>query len=191
MLQKSYSESPFFSNEFNDNVESNLHVWYSCGQKIPGMESDFLRSICRYYFLVSVEFAPKFKPDSSPQQRIISDFVRIFYPRKRLQIPCEGLYDYDYLSIRQLNTANILPPPLNVPGVIEEVEVSLGRKFMAGFYDDDHNDPTGITEYYLNWLISLKIFSTVELDIISITFFRATVQKKIEGESYSGNLKRF
>lgn len=191
MLQKNYSKSPFFSNEFYNNVESNLHVWYSRGQKTPGIEADFLRSICRYYFLTSVTFAPKFKPDSSPQQRMISDFVRIFYPRKKLQIPREGLYDYDYLSMRQLNTANIPPPPLTVPEIMEKIEASLGRKFMAGFYDDDFNDPTGITEYYLNWLISLKIFSIIELDIIAITFFRATMQKKIEGESYSGNLKRF
>lgn len=191
MLQKNYSESPFLSNEFYNNIESNLHVWYSCGQKIPGIESDFLRSICRYYFLVSVEFAPKFKPDSSPQQRTISAFVRIFYPRKKLQIQREGLYDYDYLSMHQLNTANIPPPPLNLPGVIEEIEASLGQKFMAGFYDDDYNDPTGIAEYYLNWLISLKIFSVIELDVMRIIFFRATVQKKLEGESYSGNLKRF
>jgi hypothetical protein len=197
ILQEDYSNSPFFSNTWANECKSNTHVWNGRGQIIPNIESEFLKIIGRYYFLISKELADKFKIDSCDEQKTISNFAMAFYPRKKIMrgfdpikeqiVDSDDLYNYKWKTVSNLNTAEL---PISVPDDIPDAFDTLGNRLMHGFYDDDFNDPAGIVEYYLNWIISLKILSSVELEMITIIFIRGIVQKQIEKDRTDETTKR-
>lgn len=198
MLQCDYSNSPFFSNSFIKKSKNNMHIWNARGQRTSGVESEFLKILGRYYFLMSKEFAKGFKIESCREQNIISRFAQIYYPRKKIVkafdpvektiVESKDLYDYKWKSLRQLDEVTYLPipPPDDLIGGF----LTLGAKIIRSFYDDDYNDPAGITEYYLNWFINLKIFSTLELGIITLIFIRGIVQKQLEKDRDDSTTKR-
>lgn len=197
ILQGNYSNSPFFSNFWGYECKSNTRIWRGRGQIIPNIESEFLKILGRYYFLISKELANKFKIDSCNEQKTISNFTMAFYPRSKVMIgfdpikkqlvESDDLYNYKWKTISDLNTSQF---PIPIPEDIDEGFDTLGNRLMHGFYDDDFNDPAGVVEYYLNWIISLKILSSLELGMIIITFIRGIVQKQIEKDRTDETTKR-
>lgn len=187
LLQDDYSGSPFFSNQWSLTCGSNARIWRGKSQLIPNLESEFLKILGRYYFLISKEFAPKFKLDSSVEQKTISEFAKAFYPRVKLTrgfdpikkqlVESDELYNYGYKSVSDLNSSEF---PIPVPDGDDDLFDSLGHRLLHGFYDDDFNDPAGIVEYYLGWITSLNILSSIELGIVVLIFLRGVIQKQIE-----------
>ena len=199
ILQRDYSNSPFLTNTYIKESKNNLHVWDARGQLVSGIEVEFLKILGRYYFLVSKVFSQRYKIESCKEQQIISDFTKKFFPRKKIEraydpikkttFESNELYDYKIKSMADLDKATNLPLP--PPDDFSEGFNSLGARIMHSFYDDDYNDPTGIAEYYLDWLFNMKVFSKLELGIIAILYFRAIVQKELEKNEKDSQLRRF
>ena len=215
LLQSDYAHSPFFSSIWRDECKSNTYIWNGKGQAIPNLESEFLKILGRYYFLISKDLSPNFKIDSCDEQKIVSNFTSAFYPRNKLlrefdpippykkkmnksnsidtnkillKLDVDTIHEY-FMKTTDENRTKIMmrcnPKDANDP-----FDTTRGHFLMHGFADDNFNDPSGIVEYYLYWIIELDIFSSLELYIVRFAFMLGVTQNMIEEFEPNYNIKQ-
>lgn len=188
LLQKNYLYSPYYSEKFAKQLKRTTQVFLEKGIYTSDIEIDFLKTLGRYYFLISLKYSSDLKIDSSKEQIKISKFVQSFYSsniqnndlttksigrnekaKKDLEILDEDFHEYltglgpfDYIEEDTLKT-------------LKKIDKSFGGRFIRKFKLNLQSDPIEVTYYYAEWLFKLGIFSTLEQKMIDLTILHAEI----------------
>jgi len=171
-VQSDYTESPYYSNKYLESQKQILAISVIKGTPLQDTSAEFLRILGRYYFLISEKLS-NFDIDSCKEHKIISEFVRSFYPKSRIRddklsdsLTEDPITDYwfgDEKYRKQRLTKEMIKR-------LDEVHECLGGKFAKRFDKYENNDHYAITDYYYNWIFTLGIFSRLEKRIIQLYF---------------------
>ena len=169
ILQKDYSESVYCSNQFINNTNITTHIYFGKIESEPYIVAEFLKVLGRYYYLISRKFTNKFKIDSCKEQKIISEFARMFYPKTTLNYAEDSeKIHIDVLAMYMLENG----PPYHEMISSEELKIldkvmsGLAGKIVKKYVMYSETDPLNIYDYYIKWILSLQIFSKLERRII-------------------------
>jgi len=171
IMGSDYTSSPYYSNKFAENYGSSEPEVLLCkGLPLNDIHFEFLRTLGRYYFLISNKFSKGYKIDSCKEQKIISDFITSFFPKStirndRLSNSIDRVSIQNYLMGRhhflEENTIE------RIKSVMDD---SDGFKFSTRYEYYGHNDPRIISNYYIKWIFGLELFSNIEKTIIQANF---------------------
>lgn len=189
MLQRDYTNSPYYSNQFDENHKINTRIALVRGLPLPDLQAEFLRILGRYYFLVSKNDSIGGKIDSCGKQKIISIFVQNFFSRSN--IPNDKLSDsitsdlvVEYWLSNQKPRKQFVKPEMIER--LDEAHKTLGGKFARKFDRYGNNDPFIVSSYYNEWVFSLGLFSTLEKRIIQ-TYLDETEDYEKESKTTDHN----
>ena len=178
ILQNDYPLSKFYSkklkNKFlnNNNPTFGPVTIYLCkGEKTPDIETEFLRILGRYYFIVSTNFSIQMKYNSSEKLNTISRFIHDFFPRSgissndknALSLSPKLLESYRFYDI---GTSEPISPKQSL--LLEIVSKSPSGELRRTIWNDLTRDPIFIVKYYVELFYRLEIFSYLEKRILSI-----------------------
>ena len=163
VLQRDYSESAYCSNQFINNANITTHIYFGKIETEPDIVAEFLKILGRYYYLISNQFANQMKIDSCKEQKIISSFASSFYPKSKFN------YDEDSKKIHIDVLADYIlnsPPYILVESeeqkILDNVMGGIVGKLVRKYILYSETDPLNIYDYYLQWILSLRIFSKLE-----------------------------
>jgi len=171
-IRINYSKSPYCSNEFLKTRKEITKISMIKAEPIQDIPAEFLRILGRYYFLISEKLS-KWEFNSCKEQKIISEFVKSFYPKSK--IPDDKLSES--ISEEQIEKYwfdNHKPRKrFFKKGMIkrlDEVHECLGGKFAQKFDKFRFNERFFVSDYYNNWIFTLGIFSLLEKRVIQTYF---------------------
>jgi len=170
-VQQNYISSPYYSNKFAEKHGSSEPEVLLCkGLPLNDIHFEFLRTLGRYYFLISNKFSKDYKIDSCNEQKIISDFVTSFFLKST--IANDRLSNsIDRVSIQnyQMGRHHFLEEK-TIERIKSVMNDSDGFKFSTRYEDYGHNDPFIVSSYYIKWIFGLELFSNIEKTIIQANF---------------------
>jgi len=190
MMGSDYTNSPYYSNKFAEKYGSSEPGVLLCkGLPLNDIRFEFLRTLGRYYFLISNEFSKGYKIDSCNEQKIISDFVTSFFPKSTItndrlnnSIDKDSIINYQISSRHHFLKKNTLARIKNV------MQKSDGVKFSTRYEYYGHNDPFIISNYYIKWIFRLDLFSNIEKTIIQTNFDESEdYEDEAKDRSYEGD----
>ncbi|MGI0026564.1 MAG: hypothetical protein ACREAD_01810 [Nitrosopumilaceae archaeon] len=189
MLQRDYTNSPYYSNQFYDNHKINTRISLVRGLPLPDLQAEFLRIIGRYYFLISKNYSKNGAIDSCDEQRIISRFVQNFFPKSKIpndkmseSITVDHIVEYwldNQKPRRKFFKSGMIER-------LDEVHKALGGKLAKKFDRYGNNDPFIVANYYNEWIFSLGLFSLLEKRIIE-TYLDETEKYEKESKTMDHN----
>jgi len=171
LVERDYTNSPYYSKEFAKKYPSSNPGIYLCkGLPLNDIRFEFLRILGRYYFMVSNKFSTKYRIDSCKEQKIITDFVTSFFPKSPIKndeldksIDKNSIIDFQWGSDKALGKKII-------DRIRKISKSSDGAKFSTRYEYYGHNDPFIISNYYIEWIFGLELFSKIEKTIIQTNF---------------------
>ena len=172
LLEQDYTISPYYSNEFaRQDIKTEPAVYLCKGLPINDIQSDFLKILGRYYFLISNKFSTEYEIDSSDEQRTITGFTINFFPNPNLESNeiYSSLDDDDKIS-NYFSDDHTRLTPTEFEAFDEIKNKNVGGKFATRYEYYGHNDTFIVADYYLKWILGLNIFSSIEKKMIQMNF---------------------
>ncbi|MBS1268508.1 MAG: hypothetical protein MAG458_01237 [Nitrosopumilus sp.] len=173
-LLSDYSQSSYYTNQFAKENEFNPKISLIKGIPNEDINVEFLLILGRYYFLISRALSKKGKIDSCQEQKVITNFIKAFFPKSKI-----GNDDID----KKIDDDKIIE---YIASIEKPRERFLGKEILDrlnqfhdsfwGKYairnnnsvDDNYinNDPRVVINYCIQWLYDLELFSRIEKKII-------------------------
>ena len=189
MLQRDYTNSPYYSNQFLDDHKIITRISLCKGLPISDLQAEFLRILGRYYFLISKKYSKDGEIDSCEEQKIVSTFTQNFFSKSK--IPNDKLSEsittdliVEYWLDNQRPRQKFFKK-----GMLErldEVHRVLGGKFAKKFDRYGNNDPFIVVNYYNEWVFGLGLFSLLEKRVIQ-TYLEETEEYEMESKTTDHN----
>lgn len=173
ILQRNYPKSDFYSKamldkfmDFTNPTFGYLSI-YSCqGSETFDLESQFLKILGRYYFMLSLVFSKRMQQDSSPEQKTVSEFIRTFFFRSQINND-----EYTkWLSLEKIKKHRTTPieldPKKNAETkLLEKISNSLTGKLKIDL-NYQYPDPIFVYEFYYELFFTCGLFSILERRIL-------------------------
>ncbi len=168
-LQQDYVDSPFYTRQFTKKYSVNPKLSWIRGKSSENIAVEFLRILGRYYFTISDQLSKKGKFDSCKEQKIVTNFVKAFFPKSDIQDDSIS----DEIGVDEIiEYVTFIDKPRkeffkqSVLERLDKIHDSFGGKYALKNDNYKDNDPLVITNYYNDWIFELDIFSNVEKRII-------------------------
>lgn len=164
ILYNDYSDSIHFSKQARELIQKTLPrdaaviTQLIKSQTMPHIDSEFLHILGRYYYTVSKQFSNKLTPNSSNQQRLVSDIIASFYGDTKIS-------DEKELDANDIETIIDLCDDLSTN---RDKEMTLKTEYgfdknsvpiRLGLYN---TDALHIRIYYMELFLGLGIFTKNE-----------------------------
>lgn len=160
LMQRDYSYESKCSKQFKTKIRSTLNkhevvsIIGAKGLPLSHVQTEFLKILGRYYFCISRSFSKNMKFDSSKEQALISSFVRSFFDVNYINGS-----DHEIIS-ENIYLLNSEWPTHNRVKAYELIRNTIVGKLTQFFIElKYYDDPIFYKNYWINWLMSLGMFS--------------------------------
>lgn len=170
ILQKDYPKFTSFTFQLEKLIQKKVPYSLIAVTSVKSLfegdhESEFLKILGRYYFILSLRFSNNLNYDSSQEQKIISNFIETFFHKS--DIPKTDYDKLKYLEFMDVYSELQLAKSdeHEKRQLYDKIRNSLGDKIGRSWWRGE-NDPYVVLKYYTDLLIRLELFSKIEKIIL-------------------------